>query len=94
MQAPVDLSARTRSRRTFLTCSLAACSAGVPVTANAQPPPETGTIRLTATPAICLAPQYVAEALLIAEGFSDVQYVISRGTGWRFLNELKTELKA
>jgi NitT/TauT family transport system substrate-binding protein len=30
---------------------------------------------LTATPAICLAPQDVAEALLKAEGFTDIQYV-------------------
>jgi NitT/TauT family transport system substrate-binding protein len=27
------------------------------------------------TPAICLAPQYIAEELLKAEGFSDIQYV-------------------
>jgi NitT/TauT family transport system substrate-binding protein len=41
----------------------------------AQAPPETPRIRLYKAAAICLAPQYVAEALLRAEGFTDVQYV-------------------
>jgi NitT/TauT family transport system substrate-binding protein len=41
----------------------------------AEPPPETTTIRLTHDPAICLAPQYLAEELLRLEGFSDVDYV-------------------
>jgi NitT/TauT family transport system substrate-binding protein len=36
---------------------------------------ETTTIRLGKSPAICYAPQYVAEDLLRAEGFADVQYV-------------------
>jgi NitT/TauT family transport system substrate-binding protein len=41
----------------------------------AEPPPETTRLRLAHTPAICLAPHYVAEELLQAEGFTDVQYV-------------------
>jgi NitT/TauT family transport system substrate-binding protein len=41
---------------------------------KAEPPPETTTVRLTQDPAICLAPQYVAEELLRLEGFSDIQY--------------------
>jgi len=41
----------------------------------AEPPPETTRLRLTAVPAICLAPQYVAEALLKTEGFTDIEYV-------------------
>jgi len=49
--------------------------------AAAEPPPETTTIRLTTTPAICFAPQYVAEALLKAEGFTDVRYVKIEDTG-------------
>jgi NitT/TauT family transport system substrate-binding protein len=68
----------SESRRHFLakTSALgAALLVGLPCTAAAEPPPETTRIRLTATPAICLAPQYVAEALLKAEGFTDVQYV-------------------
>ena len=37
-------------------------------------PLETTTIRLTTTPSICLAPQYLAEDILKSEGFTDVQY--------------------
>jgi len=44
----------------------------------AEPPPETKRIRLGKAPSACLAPQYVAEELLRAEGFSEIQYV---GTG-------------
>jgi NitT/TauT family transport system substrate-binding protein len=41
----------------------------------AEPPPETTTIRIPKVRSVCLAPQYVAEELLRAEGFRDVQYV-------------------
>ena len=41
----------------------------------AEPPPETPQLRLYKFPGICLAPQYVAEELLRAEGFTDVQYL-------------------
>jgi NitT/TauT family transport system substrate-binding protein len=42
----------------------------------AEPPPETTTLRLLKeTGRICWAPQYVAEDLLRAEGFTDVTYV-------------------
>jgi NitT/TauT family transport system substrate-binding protein len=41
----------------------------------AEPPPETTTLRLYKLGGICIVPQYVAEELLHAEGFSDVQYV-------------------
>jgi NitT/TauT family transport system substrate-binding protein len=40
-----------------------------------EPPLETTTIRLTKTVGICIAPQYVAEALLRDEGFTDIRYV-------------------
>lgn len=43
--------------------------------AAAEPPPETTRIRLNKIRSICLAPAYVAEALLRAEGFTEVQYV-------------------
>ena len=43
----------------------------------AEPPPETTRIRLVHTPAICFAPQYLAEELLRLEGFTEVQYVDS-----------------
>jgi NitT/TauT family transport system substrate-binding protein len=43
--------------------------------ARAEPPPETTRLRLLKFPSLCLAPQYVAEELLRAEGFRDVQYL-------------------
>jgi NitT/TauT family transport system substrate-binding protein len=43
----------------------------------AEPPPEITTITLEKLPIACLAPQYVAEELLHAEGFRDVRYVES-----------------
>jgi len=43
--------------------------------AAAEPPPETTRVRLVQIAGICVAPQYVAEELLRAEGFVDVQYV-------------------
>jgi len=39
-----------------------------------EPQPETTRIRLNKIRSICLAPVYVAEELLRAEGFTDVQY--------------------
>ena len=36
---------------------------------------ETTTVRFGKFPAICFAPQYVCEALLRADGFTDVRYV-------------------
>ncbi len=45
----------------------------------AEPPPETTRIRLVRESSICLAPLYIAEELLKAEGFSDVQYVPLEG---------------
>ena len=38
-------------------------------------PLETKTIRLVRIPGICVAPQYIADELLRAEGFAEVQYV-------------------
>jgi NitT/TauT family transport system substrate-binding protein len=40
----------------------------------AEPPPETTKLRLAANPSTCQAPLYLAEQLLYAEGFTDVQY--------------------
>ena len=45
----------------------------------AEPPLETTRIKLGLIPSVCLAPQYVAETLLRAEGFTDVQYVSGGG---------------
>jgi NitT/TauT family transport system substrate-binding protein len=38
-------------------------------------PPESTTIRLPKIPGICIAPAYVADELLRAEGFTDIRYV-------------------
>src|SRR5207245_8870335 len=48
--------------------------------ALAEPPPETTRLRLTKVNAICVAPEYAAEELLRAEGFTDVEYVHKAGT--------------
>jgi len=46
-----------------------------PHAAEAEPPPETATIRLFQQPLACYAPLFVAEPLLLAEGFRQVEYV-------------------
>ena len=43
--------------------------------ANAEAPLETTHIRLVKGAGLCVAPQYVAEELLYAEGFTNVEYV-------------------
>jgi len=54
-----------------------------PVNAAAEPPPETTRLRLGKYSAVCTAPQFVAEPLFQAEGFSDTQYVTRPGpTSW------------
>ena len=40
----------------------------------AAPPPEVTTITLEETPSTCIAPEFVAEGLLRAEGFTDIRY--------------------
>jgi NitT/TauT family transport system substrate-binding protein len=40
----------------------------------AEQPPEVTTVTLERTPGTCVAPAYVAEALLRAEGFTDIRY--------------------
>jgi len=66
------------NRRRFLADASALGAAsflGLPRLAAADPPPETSAIRIERFPVSCIAPQFVAEALLRAEGFTDVQYV-------------------
>lgn len=65
-------------RRTFLQCASTLGIGGVlgmPDSVRAEPPPEVRKIRLVHAPAICFAPQYLAEELLRLEGFTDVGYV-------------------
>lgn len=47
-----------------------------PKPADAEPPPETTKVRLARLPFdhACLAPQWIADDLLRAEGFTDIQY--------------------
>src|SRR3989442_10557350 len=80
------------NRRSFLANTSAfgvASLFAVPRPAAAEPPPETTRIRLTQDPAICLAPQYLAEELLRLEGFSEVEYVKVPNTA-AFTNVLTT----
>ena len=66
-----------QTRRHFMTNASLAAAAGVIGSRGAhaaEPPPETTTIRLRKSTAICFAPLYVVEAFLRAEGFTDIQY--------------------
>src|SRR4029450_12710091 len=71
--------ARPFSRRRFLGGVTLAGTVGLlgwhPRPTAAEPPPETTRLRLTKLPSTCRAPQWVAEELLVAEGFTEVQYV-------------------
>ena len=68
-----------QSRRRFLTTLSMAGAAGlvrVPLAQTAEGTLETTTVRIFANrPGICVAPQYIAEPLLRAEGFTDVRFV-------------------
>jgi len=74
------------NRRHFMTTAAIGGAAAwlgdrAPVAA-AEGPLETTKIRLSQIAGICVAPQYIAEELLKAEGFTDVQYVqASLGVG-------------
>ncbi len=77
-----------QSRRRFVTNAAVAGAAGFSTLGvvgrggggkllAAEPPPEISSIRLGKNPSICIAPVYVAEELLRAEGFTDVHYETS-----------------
>ncbi len=68
----------TQTRRSFLTTLSSAGIVGLVRARDSyaqEAPPETTTVRLGKIYGICIAPQYVAEDLLRAEGFTDVRYV-------------------
>ena len=68
----------TQTRRSFLTTLSSAGVVGLVRTRDSyaqEAPPETTTVRLAKIPGICIAPQYVADELLRAEGFTDIRYV-------------------
>src|SRR5262245_33866642 len=84
-------------RRRFLVSSSglgAAALLRVP-SASAAPALEITRIRLTHDPAICLAPQYLAEELLRLEGFTEVEYakVPSAVAGGRVLSTGAADIK-
>src|ERR1700756_3268152 len=69
-----------QSRRRFLTNAALAGAAGLSgfgardKALAAEPPPEITTIRFEKDPVTCIAPQ-VAQELLRAEGFTDIQFI-------------------
>src|SRR5256886_7993376 len=68
----------TPTRRQFLSTLSSGGVAGLLGTRNAsaqEAPPETTTVRLAKIAGICIAPQYVADELLRAEGSTDIRYV-------------------
>jgi NitT/TauT family transport system substrate-binding protein len=72
------------TRRRFLGRLTLAGTAGLlglsPRPVAAEPPLETTTLKLIhISPSVCSAPQYVAEALLQGEGFTEVHYVQKEG---------------
>jgi NitT/TauT family transport system substrate-binding protein len=48
--------------------------------ASGEPPPETTKLRIPRIPSTCRSPEWVAEEMLRAEGFTDVQYIPTEGT--------------
>jgi len=78
MKTTSDKSGGRLGRRRFLasTSALGAASfLALSRTAASEPPPETTRVRIVRVPAICLAPEYLAEEFLRLEGFSEVEYV-------------------
>ncbi len=64
-------------RRSFLkeSSSLAAATfLPLPAAANAEPAPEIRRLVLNPYPITCIAPVYIAEAMLKSEGFSEIEY--------------------
>jgi NitT/TauT family transport system substrate-binding protein len=67
-----------QSRRRFLTTLSSAGVAGLMGAGHAsaqEGPPETTTVRFSKNASICVAPTFVAEGLLRAEGFTDIRFV-------------------
>src|SRR5215831_4589550 len=69
---------RMATRRRFLSGAALAGAAGLLSPRRGwadEPALETTIVRIGRQPVICFAPQYVCEALLRADGFTDVRYV-------------------
>jgi NitT/TauT family transport system substrate-binding protein len=73
-----------QDRRRFLATLSSTAAAGLlgaPNVLGQEAPLETTRIRLYEWTGVCIAPQFVAEELLKAEGFTDVQYVRAEPSG-------------
>jgi NitT/TauT family transport system substrate-binding protein len=73
-----------QSRRDFLASASSAAAAGLVGVGRPladEESLETTAIRLVRTSGICVAPIYIAEELLRAEGFSDIRYVAAPAGG-------------
>src|SRR5215469_18440848 len=73
---------KIQTRRRFLVGVSLAGAAGLfraPAIA-AEERLETTSVRFMRTPSICHAPQFVAEELLRAEGFTEIQYIEAKST--------------
>src|SRR5713101_762652 len=73
------------NRREFLNALSLAGTAGLlglrAESAAAEPPPETTRLRIPwISPRICRSPEWIAEELFRAEGFTEVTYVMKEGT--------------
>jgi NitT/TauT family transport system substrate-binding protein len=67
----------TQTRRNLLSMTALASAAGLLLPRRGwadEPALETTTVHFGKFPVICFAPQYICEALLRAEGFTDVRY--------------------
>src|SRR6185436_9359072 len=75
---------RAWSRRRFMSAASAAGTGALlglrPGAAAAEPPPETTRLRIPWVPSTCRAPEWAAEDLLRAEGFTEVQYLLKDST--------------
>ena len=73
----------SQTRRRFLATLSLAGAAGLvraPVAVAAEGPPEITSLRFMRTPSLCHAPQFVAEELLRAEGFTEIQYIVGKSS--------------
>jgi NitT/TauT family transport system substrate-binding protein len=72
---------RNLNRRQFAVATAAGLAGAWPVLRAdaAEPPPETRTIRIMLSTAVCLSPLFVSEAHLRAEGFEDIEFVEAAG---------------
>src|ERR1700720_698366 len=84
-----------QTRRRFLAAASLAGAAGLvrpPPLLAAEAPLETTAVRIIKSTAICIAPQYIAEELLRAEGFTDIRFVeIAMDDYWEALTEGKVD---